>query len=198
MTTNIKSLTKTITYTIFGLMTGVFLMVGVQGAIAAWTDPAGAPPNPNVAGPLTISDDWQSKGGPLNINASLSSPTGFGLGVGENMVVGGKIYSNSTLATDPGATVVTKDYVDSKPLSCRVVTAVGDPNGTGPAAFCGAGEIATGGGCRVATNGNVTACGPIGSPVPNGWGGSGDSPVTNPSDPLAGVIEQEVVCCKVQ
>ena len=78
------------------------------------------PPNNNTAAPINISANSQIKSG--------------GLGVA-SLLVTGKAQSASTLATDAGTTLVTKDYVDSRlPVNCttRII-----PHATGKA-LCGA------------------------------------------------------------
>jgi hypothetical protein len=181
-----QKITHYIAITVIGLVFGA----GIQAVVYAWSGPTQAPPIGNVSGPITTGST-QFKTGALGINTNANPNTGFGLSVGENVSVGGKIYSASTIVTDSGSTVVTKDYVDSTRLVCRIITVGGATNGTGPYAVCDADEVVTGGGCSVATNGNVTAC----SPHPNvlgdgrqGFIGSGES-----SD---GIVRQAAICCK--
>ena len=66
--------------------------------VGAWTGPSTNPPNGNTDAPITISVDNQEKFGGLWL-ASLA--------------VSGKAISTSTVSTDPGNTLVTKDYLEA-------------------------------------------------------------------------------------
>jgi len=66
-------------------------------AVSAWDGPELAPPDGNASAPITVSTDNQEKFGGLWL-ASLA--------------VTGKAISSSTVDSDPGNTLVTKDYVD--------------------------------------------------------------------------------------
>lgn len=70
---------------------GFVLALGLQAT--AWVNPTVPPPGGNVVAPINTSATTQTKSGSLNI--------------------GGKVTSASTLDTDPGNTLVTKDYVDA-------------------------------------------------------------------------------------
>ncbi len=65
---------------------GIVFGFGIQ-MVSAWVAPSATPPGGNVAGPLTTGAADQVKAG--------------------------KLYTSSTLTTDPGQTLVTKDYVDA-------------------------------------------------------------------------------------
>lgn len=73
------------------VLTGFVFALGIQAT--AWVNPTVPPPGGNVAAPLNTSATTQTKSGSLNI--------------------GGKVTSASTLTTDAGNTLVTKDYVDA-------------------------------------------------------------------------------------
>lgn len=113
MTNNLKALPRIILYIITGLTAGVVLGAGMQFALAAWSGPSAVAPGNNTPPPLTDSTISQYKAGPLGINTTILPTGGFGLTVGGSLGVGGKIYTASTVSTDPGSTVVTKDYLDS-------------------------------------------------------------------------------------
>lgn len=78
----------------------------------AWTGPTDTAPNGNVPAPINVGTALQEKLGSLNIFGDLSigqvsNPTA-------SLTIRGKGYSEQTLASDGGATLVTKDYVDEK------------------------------------------------------------------------------------
>lgn len=105
---------KSVAYITGGIVAGLVVGMGVH-LVLAWNGPSSSPPPANnVSGILIDSALAQYKLGALGINTSAVPSVGFGLGVGGNVAVGGKIYSASTVATDLGSTVVTKDYVDAK------------------------------------------------------------------------------------
>ena len=102
-----------------GYLRSAFITIGsflfVITAVTAWTGPPGNPPNPNVAAPLNVSATAQQKAGPLGINTNTAPSSGFGLLVGNNALISGKAFVGvSTADTDPGKTLVTKDYMLSK------------------------------------------------------------------------------------
>lgn len=102
---------------IIGLITGI----GLQFA-QAWSNPGSTPPTGNVAGPITTGANAQWKSGALGVRTGAVPSPGFGLAVGGNAVVGGKMYSYSTVATDYNTTIVTKDYVDGKSIDNILAT----------------------------------------------------------------------------
>ncbi len=112
MKQNITSVPKATLYILGGVTAGVIVSMGMQVALATWNGPTGIPPSNNTNGPITDSPISQYKRGQLGVNTSIA-PTlsGLGLSVGGNMIIGGKIYSASTIDTDSGSTVVTKDYL---------------------------------------------------------------------------------------
>ena len=65
------------------IVLGIVLGVSIQ-IVYAWTGPTSAPPGGNVSGPLTVGTGIQTKAG--------------------------KLQTASTVDTDPGTTLVTKDY----------------------------------------------------------------------------------------
>jgi hypothetical protein len=77
---------KAVSYWLKVVVVGVLIGAGLQ-IVQAWTSPTDLPPGGNVAGPLT---------------------TGSG-----DQVKAGKLRSASTVTTDPGTTLATKDYVDA-------------------------------------------------------------------------------------
>jgi len=125
---------------------GIVLGVGLQFA-QAWTEPAEAPPGGNVPGPLTTGSDTQFRVGNLAVNtgdtANGINPKKIGfavlhgkVGIGtatpsQSLEVNGKIVSASTQSSDPGNTVVTKDYLDAR-LDEIGDGEDGDPGDTGP------------------------------------------------------------------
>lgn len=126
---------------------GVFVLVGFIFALGlqatAWVNPTVPPPGGNVAAPINTSATTQTKSGSLNI--------------------GGKVTSASTLDTDPGNTLVTKDYVDAAAgghvrggqyglcgveLDKDFRVTYSDPNPAWPVLFCpAAGSIGKSAGC---------------------------------------------------
>jgi hypothetical protein len=100
-------------HTAFGITLGILLGITASSVIA-WNNPTDTPPDSTVAAPLTTGG-WQTKLEGLVLNNS-DTPTALGLLVanGNVEVANGKIASLSTQTTDPGNTVVTKDYVDAQ------------------------------------------------------------------------------------
>ncbi|MFZ2190559.1 MAG: hypothetical protein WAV48_07350 [Candidatus Magasanikiibacteriota bacterium] len=73
--------------------------VFVITAVHAWTGPSVSAPNGNVSAPVTVSATNQEKTG--------------GLWLG-SLGITGKAVSSSTVDSDPGNTLVTKDYLDAR------------------------------------------------------------------------------------
>lgn len=103
--------TKT-TYWLKVASLGLVLGLGLQFA-QAWVAPATAPPGGNVAGPVTVGDNAQYKTGKLGVNSNIAPIGAFEVGNGGDALIGGKVYSASTVAADSGNTLTTKDYVDT-------------------------------------------------------------------------------------
>jgi hypothetical protein len=72
-------------------------LIFVLTTVYAWTGPSVTPPGDNVDAPITVGIDDQEKLGGLWL-ASLA--------------VSGKAISTSTVSTDAGNTLVTKDYIE--------------------------------------------------------------------------------------
>jgi len=98
------------------------LSVGVGTALADWTQPSAVPPDNNTPSPVNVGIATQIKNGNLflgtgkTFSATLGLFGQIGIGTTEPTValdVNGKIKSLSTVASDVGTTVVTKDYVDT-------------------------------------------------------------------------------------
>lgn len=75
----------------FLIVVGLFLGLSF---VQAWTGPTAAPPSENTPAPLNVSNVTQTKAGGLNITQ--------------------KVTSASTIATDAGTVLTTKDYVDAR------------------------------------------------------------------------------------
>ncbi len=101
------------TYWLKVVSLGLVLGLGLQFA-QAWTAPTVAPPGGNVSGPVTLGVGAQYKAGKLGVNSNITPIGAFEVGSGGNALIGGKAYSASTIATDLGTTLATKDYVDGK------------------------------------------------------------------------------------
>lgn len=87
MSMEIKSeVLNTVMYWSKVIILGIIVGVSIQFAFA-WTAPSSAPPAGNTSGPLTVSAVNQTKAG--------------------------KLATASTIASDSGTTLVTKDYVDA-------------------------------------------------------------------------------------
>jgi hypothetical protein len=108
-----QSVAAKATYWLKVVSLGLVLGLGLQFA-QAWVAPTVAPPGGNVAGPLTVGNGAQYKTGKLGVNSSIAPISAFEVGGGGDVLVGGKAYSASTVASDLGTTLATKDYVDSK------------------------------------------------------------------------------------
>ena len=66
------------------------LLIGVQYASAAWSNPSALPPNSNTDAPLNVGDSLQQKLGSLAINTNTSNPYAVGLTVfGQVQIVDG-------------------------------------------------------------------------------------------------------------
>jgi hypothetical protein len=109
---------------VFGVLLGIS-----TSAVFAWTAPTEAPPGGNVSGAPLTTGAGQIKTGGLVLNQAGLSEAGLLVAqgkVGFGMIpisdpssdirveVAGKMTSASTQSTDPGNTVVTKDYVDAQ------------------------------------------------------------------------------------
>ena len=103
----------------FGVLAMVFLL---NYLVLAWIEPSQSPPQGNVPAPLNVGNVGKSKSGGLILN-TVGAATGLvvdkgnvGIGItepGVKLDVNGKIrMRSSTTSTDPGSTVVTKDYLE--------------------------------------------------------------------------------------
>lgn len=92
---------------------GLVLGLGLQFA-QAWTAPSATPPGGNTTGPVTLGGGAQYKTGKLGVNSSIAPTNAFEVGGGGNVLVGGKVYSAATVASDGTSTLATKGYVDGK------------------------------------------------------------------------------------
>ena len=108
-----RSFAMKVTYWLKVVSLGLVLGLGLQFA-QAWTAPTVAPPGGNVSGPVTLGVGAQYKTGKLGVNSNITPIGAFEVGSGGNALIGGKAYSASTIATDLGTTLATKDYVDGK------------------------------------------------------------------------------------
>jgi len=106
----------------------LIISIGGSYAFAEWTAPTAAPPGGNTPPSVNVGGTTQVKNG------------NFGLGTGYTFWATradfGKATSLSTVNTDSGTTLVTKDYVDSKgikPTSCPAGSAMTGIDATGKA-----------------------------------------------------------------
>lgn len=106
-----KSFAEQSAYWLKVVSLGLVLGIGLQFA-QAWTAPSAAPPGGNISGPVTLGNSAQYKTGYLGVGTN-SVPL-YPLVVGGDAMISGKVYSFSTLITDLGTTLATKDYVDSR------------------------------------------------------------------------------------
>ncbi len=127
------SLSKQSTYWLSVVALGLLVGFGIR-EVRAWTNPTISPPGGNVVAPITADKNYQIKDGGVLLNygwdtngdSIIDTANGVGLSVRYGNVgigtttpnakldVSGKIVSDSTVDTDPGNTVVTKDWVLSK------------------------------------------------------------------------------------
>jgi hypothetical protein len=125
---------------------GISLGVGMQFVQASWTPAPSNPPNDNVAGPITVGPNVQTKA-----NGAIIADF-FGAR---------KMYSSSTVDTDTATTLVTKDYLDSKVggnLGVRLKMGPGFRSSTSERSSsvqCDAGEVLVGCGIFYTRTGHV-------------------------------------------
>ncbi len=106
-----QNVSRKVTYWLKVVSLGLILGLGLQFA-QAWVAPTAAPPGGNVAGPVTLGIGAQHKAGKLGVNSNIAPINALEVGGGGNALIGGKVYSASTVATDLGNMLATKDYVD--------------------------------------------------------------------------------------
>ena len=104
-------------------------------SLADWVAPAGGPPSNNIPPPVNVGSASQVRDGNLFLN---------------NWLIAKKARTQSTVATDAETTLVTKDYIDNKTLTCKTVTTGVVSDGT---ATCPSGYTLTGGSCDMTRNG---------------------------------------------
>ncbi|QQS60995.1 MAG: hypothetical protein IPN70_03845 [Candidatus Moraniibacteriota bacterium] len=119
MKKNVSSFTYWVSVIVFGVVFGTGLQIA-----RAWTEPILPPPSGNISGPLTTSATGQEKKGNLVISTLNTITNGLIVAYGKvgigtlnpqaKLDVNGKAISHSTIDTDPGNTLVTKDYVDAQ------------------------------------------------------------------------------------
>ncbi len=95
--------------------------------VSAWVAPTQTPPNGNVGAPINTSGIGQIKAGGLMLNTNgaanglIVDKGNVGIGTTSpkaKLDVEGKVLSESTSASDPGNTLVTKDYLDALSTRC--------------------------------------------------------------------------------
>lgn len=135
-----RSIQSQATYWLGVTIIGLTVGLGIQFT-QAWVDPSGSAPAGNVSGPITTGIANQVKTGGLGLGS---------LSVTGSAAVGGKITSASTVSSDSGTTVVTKDYVDGKTGFVSVSSTSGScsgPCGPSTTAACPSGKKVLTGSC---------------------------------------------------
>jgi hypothetical protein len=97
-----KKFTKDATYWFGVVALGLVLGISIQ-FVRAWSEPTVAPPGGNLGAPVNTSANLQTKLGNF-IAQNLGAI---------NLTLVGKGSSASTVSSDSGTTLVTKDYVDA-------------------------------------------------------------------------------------
>jgi hypothetical protein len=103
------------------------LLVGIQYASAAWTDPSATPPNANTDAPLNIGSSIQQKLGSLVVNSDTSNPYAVGLTVfgGSNLAapvnIGGGSATPSNLVAEVNGNVGASQYCDQNGKNCQTI-----------------------------------------------------------------------------
>lgn len=84
--------------------------------VSAWVAPSATPPNANTASPITVSSVNQVKLGGLGVGSLVVEGGALFKG---NVQINGKATSASTVSSDGGTTLVTKDYITNRYRSGR-------------------------------------------------------------------------------
>jgi len=93
------------------LSLSIVLSATIGCAVAAWVAPPQTPPSGSPPPPVNVGAATQQKDG--NFFLGAGSTLGATLGKFGSLVLTGKATSATTVAGDSGATLTTKDYVDS-------------------------------------------------------------------------------------
>ncbi len=165
------------------LLIVVTFLIGADYLAAQWTTPSALPPGNNVAAPINVSGNPQTKAGLLGVNQLIANALMVGRAdlptATTDVAVAGSVAASAYCDAN-GQNCFTADTIDGSSVSMTCVNRTGAGS-----ASCVAGEIATGGGgtssCAGVRSGDCTAHAVISSrPTTNGWAcTTSNNPVTS-------------------